>query len=349
MPDPKGCRSPKDADPQRKLIPKGCLSPKDAVLQGMPASSGPSSSRSIPSSPPAAAVPPCRLGWSWPSHSAGLWDRRVTMTAVAVALPTRLALLWPLCARSHGAVVGTDPISQRGVAAAEAICNGVGVRCMGLERDGLGNGAPVLLHSGKPRRQGVTRSAPSRADGVPGAGWHCCSLCLRARVALCRVVLCASHRRLCATTPASGSALLPRGFARSRLWMPTERGDCWPRGGQLRRCVWPGCGLQGGCWPPARHRALFQRRLLVGTAWLPSSCQPCWAGCRAGGGAAAVTSLPSSAPWWVSLCTSGAATIPTAKPDLGEPRGTVWFAVSVALAKSPSGEVPAGCTSDASA
>lgn len=87
----------------------------------------------------------------------------------------------------------------------------------------------------------------------------------------------------------------------------------------------------------------------MGTAWLPSSCQPFWAGSRAGSGATAVVSLPSSALRLGFALHLRAGTIPMAKPGLGEPRGIVWFAVSVALVKSPSGEVPAGCTSDASA
>lgn len=104
-----------------------------------------------------------------------------------------LALLWLLCARSHGVLVGTNPISQQGIAAAGTICNGVGVLYMGLERDGLGAGRRV------PQKE--------QMGFLVQAGTAACFACGRG-------LLCASHCRLCATTPASGSAL-PQGFARS--------------------------------------------------------------------------------------------------------------------------------------
>lgn len=89
-----------------------------------------------------------------------------------------------------------------------------------------------------------------------------------------------------------------------------ERGDCSPPGGgggRLRRCVWPGCRLRGRLWPPARPRALCQRRPPVGTAWPPASRQPCCLGrgrMRAAApraAATAVASLRSSAPPWALL------------------------------------------------
>lgn len=61
-----------------------------------------------------------------------------------------------------------------------------------------------------------------------------------------------------------------------------ERGDCSPPGGVRQAPALCVAGLRGWLWPPARPRALCQRQLLAGTAWLPAPRQPCSLGRMAG-------------------------------------------------------------------
>lgn len=211
---------------------------------------GPSPSKAPPSFP---SVPP-RL----PSRTPGLPGngfamRRKQHPGSRATLPQGGSFQHPLCA----------PLGAEGAGETEAA---------GQEAAGAQNGEktgflalPLALPAGK------GCSLPLRAGTAP------------ARAPLFPLGFSAFPRSEDTPGPAATS---PRGSFRFSpppgCRLLGERGDCSPPGGVRQAPALCVAGLRGWLWPPARPRALCQRQLLAGTAWLPAPRQPCSLGRMAG-------------------------------------------------------------------